>query len=159
MRVSVQLLDESYFQDVEKIKTMGSSYMAASGLSPNRQVSPPLLQTSQPHKNQHLDKREKHFSPISCGFSLTFRSVRMAGITSASWFCSLCPCRKRSNTSTRTQETASSSESVGSVTAQTGGFQSQLLTSTGAGQSLRNKGEPLMHILHLACVLCSFSII
>lgn len=38
MRVSVQLLDESYFQDVEKIKTMGSSYMAASGLSPDRQV-------------------------------------------------------------------------------------------------------------------------
>ncbi|TNM94064.1 hypothetical protein fugu_002240 [Takifugu bimaculatus] len=32
-----ELLDESYFQDVEKIKTMGSSYMAASGLSPDRQ--------------------------------------------------------------------------------------------------------------------------
>lgn len=37
--VFLQLLDESYFQDVEKIKTMGSSYMAASGLSPDGQVS------------------------------------------------------------------------------------------------------------------------
>ncbi|XP_071335672.1 adenylate cyclase type 8 isoform X2 [Trachinotus anak] len=32
-----ELLDESYFQEVEKIKTIGSSYMAASGLSPDRQ--------------------------------------------------------------------------------------------------------------------------
>ncbi|XP_047432127.1 adenylate cyclase type 8-like isoform X2 [Mugil cephalus] len=31
-----QLLEEIYFQDVEKIKTIGSSYMAASGLSPDR---------------------------------------------------------------------------------------------------------------------------
>lgn len=38
--VLVQLLDECYFQDVEKIKTIGSSYMAASGLSPDREVSP-----------------------------------------------------------------------------------------------------------------------
>lgn len=37
--LSVQLLDECYFQEVEKIKTIGSSYMAASGLSPDRQVS------------------------------------------------------------------------------------------------------------------------
>lgn len=58
MCVSVQLLDESYFQDVEKIKTMGSSYMAASGLSPDKQVSNHvrLLQTLKPNKNQHLDK-------------------------------------------------------------------------------------------------------
>lgn len=35
----MQLLDECYFQEVEKIKTIGSSYMAASGLSPDRQVS------------------------------------------------------------------------------------------------------------------------
>ncbi|KAM7365855.1 hypothetical protein PAMP_016750 [Pampus punctatissimus] len=33
-----ELLDECYFQQVEKIKTIGSSYMAASGLSPDRQV-------------------------------------------------------------------------------------------------------------------------
>ncbi|XP_051282970.1 adenylate cyclase type 8 [Dicentrarchus labrax] len=32
-----ELLDECYFQEVEKIKTIGSSYMAASGLSPDRQ--------------------------------------------------------------------------------------------------------------------------
>ncbi|XP_042260130.1 adenylate cyclase type 8-like isoform X1 [Thunnus maccoyii] len=32
-----ELLEECYFQDVEKIKTIGSSYMAASGLSPDRQ--------------------------------------------------------------------------------------------------------------------------
>ncbi|KAM6893552.1 adenylate cyclase type 8-like [Xenentodon cancila] len=32
-----ELLDECYFQEVEKIKTNGSSYMAASGLSPDRQ--------------------------------------------------------------------------------------------------------------------------
>ncbi|XP_075871280.1 adenylate cyclase type 8-like isoform X2 [Nelusetta ayraudi] len=32
-----ELLDECYFQDVEKIKTIGSSYMAASGLSPDRE--------------------------------------------------------------------------------------------------------------------------
>lgn len=38
----VQLLDECYFQDVEKIKTIGSSYMAASGLSPDREVSQSL---------------------------------------------------------------------------------------------------------------------
>ncbi|XP_016536533.1 adenylate cyclase type 8 isoform X3 [Poecilia formosa] len=34
-----ELLDECYFQEVEKIKTIGSSYMAASGLSPDRQES------------------------------------------------------------------------------------------------------------------------
>lgn len=34
-----ELLDESYFQDVEKIKTIGSSYMAASGLSPDKSAS------------------------------------------------------------------------------------------------------------------------
>uniref|UniRef100_A0A3B4TDS2 adenylate cyclase n=1 Tax=Seriola dumerili TaxID=41447 RepID=A0A3B4TDS2_SERDU len=33
-----ELMDECYFQEVEKIKTIGSSYMAASGLSPDRQV-------------------------------------------------------------------------------------------------------------------------
>ncbi|CAJ1087427.1 adenylate cyclase type 8-like [Xyrichtys novacula] len=32
-----ELLDECFFQEVEKIKTIGSSYMAASGLSPNGQ--------------------------------------------------------------------------------------------------------------------------
>uniref|UniRef100_A0A8C5DH56 Adenylate cyclase type 8 n=1 Tax=Gouania willdenowi TaxID=441366 RepID=A0A8C5DH56_GOUWI len=32
-----ELLDECYFQDVEKIKTIGSCYMAVSGLSPDRQ--------------------------------------------------------------------------------------------------------------------------
>ncbi|XP_026157066.1 adenylate cyclase type 8 [Mastacembelus armatus] len=32
-----ELLDECYFQEVEKIKTIGSSYMAASGLSPEGQ--------------------------------------------------------------------------------------------------------------------------
>ncbi|XP_074520625.1 adenylate cyclase type 8 [Halichoeres trimaculatus] len=32
-----ELLDECFFQEVEKIKTIGSSYMAASGLSPDRQ--------------------------------------------------------------------------------------------------------------------------
>lgn len=39
----MQLLDECYFQDVEKIKTIGSSYMAASGLSPDREVCQSLL--------------------------------------------------------------------------------------------------------------------
>uniref|UniRef100_A0A3Q4N8M6 adenylate cyclase n=1 Tax=Neolamprologus brichardi TaxID=32507 RepID=A0A3Q4N8M6_NEOBR len=33
----IALLDECYFQQVEKIKTTGSCYMAASGLSPDRQ--------------------------------------------------------------------------------------------------------------------------
>ncbi|XP_036398029.1 adenylate cyclase type 8 [Megalops cyprinoides] len=32
-----ELLDEPYFEDIEKIKTIGSCYMAASGLSPNKQ--------------------------------------------------------------------------------------------------------------------------
>ncbi|KAJ0060911.1 hypothetical protein NL108_001762, partial [Boleophthalmus pectinirostris] len=34
-----ELLEESYFQYVEKIKTIGSSYMAASGLAPDKQTS------------------------------------------------------------------------------------------------------------------------
>ncbi|GAA6234305.1 adenylate cyclase type 8-like isoform X1 [Lates japonicus] len=34
-----ELLEESYFHCVEKIKTIGSCYMAASGLAPDRQVS------------------------------------------------------------------------------------------------------------------------
>uniref|UniRef100_A0A665U294 adenylate cyclase n=1 Tax=Echeneis naucrates TaxID=173247 RepID=A0A665U294_ECHNA len=34
-----ELLDECFFQEVEKIKTIGSSYMAASGLSPDRKES------------------------------------------------------------------------------------------------------------------------
>ncbi|XP_054475053.1 adenylate cyclase type 8 [Anoplopoma fimbria] len=34
-----ELLEESYFQYVEKIKTIGSCYMAASGLAPDRQAS------------------------------------------------------------------------------------------------------------------------
>uniref|UniRef100_A0A3B4A2A4 adenylate cyclase n=1 Tax=Periophthalmus magnuspinnatus TaxID=409849 RepID=A0A3B4A2A4_9GOBI len=34
-----ELLEESYFQYVEKIKTIGSCYMAASGLAPDKQVS------------------------------------------------------------------------------------------------------------------------
>ncbi|TRY88305.1 hypothetical protein DNTS_016696 [Danionella cerebrum] len=33
-----ELLEEPYFQDIEKIKTIGSCYMAASGLSPEKQV-------------------------------------------------------------------------------------------------------------------------
>ncbi|KAJ8410213.1 hypothetical protein AAFF_G00201940 [Aldrovandia affinis] len=33
-----ELLEESYFHEIEKIKTIGSSYMAASGLSPDRKV-------------------------------------------------------------------------------------------------------------------------
>ncbi|KAG7242921.1 hypothetical protein INR49_017611 [Caranx melampygus] len=33
-----ELLEESYFQYVEKIKTIGSCYMAASGLAPDREV-------------------------------------------------------------------------------------------------------------------------
>ncbi|MEQ2170160.1 hypothetical protein GOODEAATRI_032461, partial [Goodea atripinnis] len=32
-----KLLEESYFHYVEKIKTIGSCYMAASGLAPNKQ--------------------------------------------------------------------------------------------------------------------------
>lgn len=31
-------MEESYFNYVEKIKTIGSCYMAASGLAPDRQV-------------------------------------------------------------------------------------------------------------------------
>lgn len=34
-----QLLGEDRFQDIEKIKTIGSTYMAVSGLSPEKQVS------------------------------------------------------------------------------------------------------------------------
>uniref|UniRef100_A0A8C7XTN9 adenylate cyclase n=1 Tax=Oryzias sinensis TaxID=183150 RepID=A0A8C7XTN9_9TELE len=34
-----ELLEESYFHCVEKIKTIGSCYMAASGLAPNKQAS------------------------------------------------------------------------------------------------------------------------
>lgn len=34
-----ELLDQCYFQEVEKIKTIGSSYMAASGLSPDGEDS------------------------------------------------------------------------------------------------------------------------
>lgn len=34
-----ELLEESYFHYVEKIKTIGSCYMAASGLAPDRQAS------------------------------------------------------------------------------------------------------------------------
>ncbi|XP_061097972.1 adenylate cyclase type 8-like [Conger conger] len=33
-----ELLEESYFNDIEKIKTIGSCYMAASGLSPDRKA-------------------------------------------------------------------------------------------------------------------------
>ncbi|XP_036438513.1 adenylate cyclase type 8 [Colossoma macropomum] len=33
-----ELLEETYFLDIEKIKTIGSCYMAASGLSPDKQV-------------------------------------------------------------------------------------------------------------------------
>ncbi|KAI5090825.1 adenylate cyclase type 8, partial [Silurus meridionalis] len=33
-----ELLDETYFLDIEKIKTIGSCYMAASGLSPDKQT-------------------------------------------------------------------------------------------------------------------------
>jgi len=32
------LLGEDRFQDIEKIKTIGSTYMAVSGLSPEKQV-------------------------------------------------------------------------------------------------------------------------
>ncbi|XP_077366142.1 adenylate cyclase type 8 isoform X2 [Festucalex cinctus] len=34
-----ELLEESYFHDVEKIKSIGSCYMAASGLAPDKQTS------------------------------------------------------------------------------------------------------------------------
>uniref|UniRef100_A0A673I199 adenylate cyclase n=1 Tax=Sinocyclocheilus rhinocerous TaxID=307959 RepID=A0A673I199_9TELE len=34
-----ELLEETYFLDIEKIKTIGSCYMAASGLSPDKQVN------------------------------------------------------------------------------------------------------------------------
>ncbi|MFT7813041.1 adenylate cyclase type 8-like [Arapaima gigas] len=34
-----ELLEESYFEDIEKIKTIGSCYMAASGLSPDKKAS------------------------------------------------------------------------------------------------------------------------
>ncbi|XP_060947487.1 adenylate cyclase type 8 [Limanda limanda] len=37
-----ELLEESYFHYVEKIKTIGSCYMAASGLAPDGQVGDPL---------------------------------------------------------------------------------------------------------------------
>lgn len=33
-----KLLGEERFQDIEKIKTIGSTYMAVSGLSPEKQV-------------------------------------------------------------------------------------------------------------------------
>uniref|UniRef100_A0A8C9VAV3 adenylate cyclase n=1 Tax=Scleropages formosus TaxID=113540 RepID=A0A8C9VAV3_SCLFO len=33
-----ELLEESYFEDIEKIKTIGSCYMAASGLSPDKKA-------------------------------------------------------------------------------------------------------------------------
>lgn len=36
-----QLLGEDRFQDIEKIKTIGSTYMAVSGLSPEKQVRDP----------------------------------------------------------------------------------------------------------------------
>lgn len=36
----LQLLGEDRFQDIEKIKTIGSTYMAVSGLSPEKQVRP-----------------------------------------------------------------------------------------------------------------------
>lgn len=39
LRISLsQLLGEDRFQDIEKIKTIGSTYMAVSGLSPEKQV-------------------------------------------------------------------------------------------------------------------------
>lgn len=37
-----QLLGEDRFQDIEKIKTIGSTYMAVSGLSPEKQVKEPF---------------------------------------------------------------------------------------------------------------------
>lgn len=40
---SNKLLEESYFHYVEKIKTIGSCYMAASGLAPDRQVGDCLV--------------------------------------------------------------------------------------------------------------------
>lgn len=38
-----QLLGEDRFQDIEKIKTIGSTYMAVSGLSPEKQVRSPHI--------------------------------------------------------------------------------------------------------------------
>lgn len=108
LSASLQLLDECYFRDVEKIKTIGSSYMAASGLSPDRQVSHDVWH----HHQKSSDKRQYFFPWSVLSSFLVFRSVRTAGITSVSWSCSRWPCRKHSNTSTHTQETASSSESV-----------------------------------------------
>ncbi len=48
-----QLLGEDRFQDIEKIKTIGSTYMAVSGLSPEKQVS-----SSRCHKSCVLDLRD-----------------------------------------------------------------------------------------------------
>lgn len=67
----------------------------------------------QPVSSLHLDSyRLTSFSHDASLLSPSLRTVRTAGITSASWFCSLWPCRKHSNTSTLTRETASRSESV-----------------------------------------------
>lgn len=41
-----QLLGEDRFQDIEKIKTIGSTYMAVSGLSPEKQVKHEKLMIS-----------------------------------------------------------------------------------------------------------------
>ena len=38
---AIQLLNEQRFSEIEKIKTIGSTYMAASGLSPDRDPSNP----------------------------------------------------------------------------------------------------------------------
>ncbi|KAM8849226.1 adenylate cyclase type 8 isoform 1-T1 [Spinachia spinachia] len=46
-----ELLGEDRFQDIEKIKTIGSTYMAVSGLSPEKQLTPPpLLLSSDPQQ-------------------------------------------------------------------------------------------------------------
>lgn len=138
--MSVQLLDESYFQDVEKIKTMGSSYMAASGLSPDRQVSGgvPFLRRRHPQR--------RPLAPVSLILpSRASRRARTAGSTSASWFCSPFPCRRRSNTSTRTRETASSCEWVRTPPGETRRLSNQ-------ERCWKNEAEPPLRILRFSPV-------
>lgn len=68
------------------------------------------------------------------------RSVRTAGNTLASWFCSLCPCRRRSNTSTRTRETVSSSGLVST----------QKHTTFKSATLMENEVERLFHIFRFS---------
>ncbi|KAF3698623.1 Adenylate cyclase type 8 [Channa argus] len=55
-----ELLGEDRFQDIEKIKTIGSTYMAVSGLSPEKQVSPSGV----------IRTRISRITPLQCCFNL-----------------------------------------------------------------------------------------